>query len=100
MDRHSSTYLTLCLVLVLSIVPGGFWKCGRLLDDECPEIETDYSLLAEAVAPGFDLHDFCFVKSSQLQALEPETRKLLEGYLHGSDLSVASKNKEFDRHYD
>ena len=45
-------------------VKGGYWKCGRLL--ETTETNLDYSLISEAVAPGFDFHDFTMITSEEL----------------------------------
>jgi uncharacterized protein len=63
-------------------VEGGCYKCGRLLlsssSDQQQEQEEDndiddndyppYSIIAEAVAPGFDVHDFNWVTAAQLTA--------------------------------
>jgi uncharacterized protein len=59
-------------------VKGRQWKCGRVLgnyNDALPDesratkaIRADYSLLAEAVGPGFDFYDFQFVQESDLRS--------------------------------
>jgi uncharacterized protein len=65
-------------------VEGGCFKCGRLLsssssdpqqeqegDDNDDKDNNDYppySIIAEAVAPGFDVHDFHWVTAAQLAA--------------------------------
>lgn len=88
---------TLCFI---NAVPGGIWKCARMLLDVCPEIQTDYSIIAEAVAPGFDFHDFAWVRGSDMEALDDVTRQLLTPFLHSDHrMSVAAKNLDFDRHY-
>lgn len=87
-------------------VKGGMWKCGRLLPNALPEIETDYTIIAEAVAPGFDFHDFCFVSVSQLMEsnLSQIHVHILQPYLHSSNekiiISEQAKNQDFDSHYD
>ena len=65
-------------------VAGGVWKCGRLLvNDDDKRTDTDYCLIGEAVAPGFDFHDFRFVSKAQLMA-EPnaEHRARLLEFVH------------------
>jgi predicted cupin superfamily sugar epimerase len=48
-------------------VEGGKWKCGRIFP-VYSGITADYSLIAEAVGPGFDFHDFRFVQESDVDA--------------------------------
>ena len=61
------------------VCPGGVWKCGRLLQDN----ETDFCLIGEAVAPGFDFHDFSWITKSQIMSvLREEHRQLLLEFLH------------------
>jgi predicted cupin superfamily sugar epimerase len=87
-------------------VQGGMWKCGRLLDQEAPEIPADYCIIAEAVAPGFDLHDFLFISPTALEAVDnPTVQKLLRPFLceHKRGLALSTtedQNKDFDGHYD
>ena len=83
-------------------VKGGTWKCGRLLPRD--EICTDYSIIAEAVAPGFDFHDFQFVSSTAVDTLaDPSVQKVLRPFLHSTTAFITSaedKNQDFDSHYD
>lgn len=46
-------------------VKGGYWKCGRLLDDD----EFDFALIAEAVGPGFDFRDFRLISKDEFSYL-------------------------------
>lgn len=55
------------------IVEGGFWKAGRILtagqiakSGYVSDSDCDYSLIGEAVGPGFDFHDFEFVESEEV----------------------------------
>jgi uncharacterized protein len=79
-------------------VKGGQWKCGRMLtnyNDALPDadratkaITADYTLLAEAVGPGFDFYDFHFVQEAELRsavagaANEKEVIDTLLPFLH------------------
>ena len=79
-------------------VKGGRWKCGRIVqdyNDALPEgsaatkaIDADYTLLAEAVGPGFDFYDFHFVQESELRSVaagtdnEKEVVDTLRPFLH------------------
>ena len=93
-------------------VPGGLWKCGRLLTDELPSIEADYCIIAEAVGPGFDVNDFHFLNSKDLEEhqVDKETIAMLQPYLNVETASsrrsslekemVDLKDKVFDKHYD
>jgi predicted cupin superfamily sugar epimerase len=50
-------------------VQGGTYKCGRLLRDAYPQqLPYDYSLVGEAVGPGFDVADFRPLQISDLEA--------------------------------
>jgi uncharacterized protein len=61
-------------------VEGGCYKCGRLLSSSSSSLDQQegddiddndyppYSIIAEAVAPGFDVHDFHWVTAAQLAA--------------------------------
>eukprot|EP00587_Corethron_hystrix_P013309 CAMPEP_0113296978 /NCGR_PEP_ID=MMETSP0010_2-20120614/34_1 /TAXON_ID=216773 ORGANISM="Corethron hystrix, Strain 308" /NCGR_SAMPLE_ID=MMETSP0010_2 /ASSEMBLY_ACC=CAM_ASM_000155 /LENGTH=192 /DNA_ID=CAMNT_0000149795 /DNA_START=208 /DNA_END=786 /DNA_ORIENTATION=- /assembly_acc=CAM_ASM_000155 len=62
-------------------VKGGVWKCGRM---ENLGVEVDYSLIGEAVAPGFDFHDFTFVTPEMIQATckNADVREILLEFIH------------------
>jgi uncharacterized protein len=85
-------------------VQGGMWKCGRLLDQELPEITADYCIIAEAVAPGFDLHDFSFISPTSLEVVDdPTVQELLWPFLYAHKSALVStedQNQAFDSHYD
>lgn len=91
-------------------VLGGNWKCARLLTEfvaaatldgkeaassEDVQIHADYSLIAEAVGPGFDFHDFSFVTAEELEKQPEDVQKVLMGFLHAS-LAMP----EIEEHYD
>lgn len=57
-------------------VKGGMWKCGHMLlhvdDDDDQEgrddyYKEDYTIIGEAVAPGFDFHDFAWITKEDIQ---------------------------------
>ena len=61
------------------VCPGGVWKCGRLLQNN----DSDFCLIGEAVAPGFDFHDFSWITRSQIMAVpNEEDRRVLLEFLH------------------
>ena len=66
-------------------VPGGTWKCGRLLVDSDDET-LDYCLIGEAVAPGFDFYDFSWVTKEQVMArvADVDHRDLLKTYVRAN----------------
>lgn len=92
-------------------VPSGLWKCGSLQietntdnDGQDPKphyqekIFADYSLIAEAVGPGFDFHDFRFVDKSEVDGLTTvtdEIRQILRNHLHVAPATA----QEIDEHY-
>ena len=70
-------------------VKGGMWKCGHLLvpnSVECSSKDT-YCLLGEAVAPGFDWHDFTWVTAKMIKETVPHLWDELKPYLHEEDSS-------------
>ena len=78
-------------------VPGGVWKCGYLVmeDDRFEDIE--YSVIGEAVGPGFDLVDCRPLTEEDLATATPEAQGALHPYL----LSLHQKEElDFDSHYD
>lgn len=86
-------------------VVSGEWKCGSLLQlssstAAITSITADYCIVAEAVGPGFDFHDFHWVDAAELAATGPSAQvaALLQPFLHQS--ALLSKEEEFDGHYD
>ena len=74
-------------------VEGGVWKGGRLLDDGV----HDYSLIGEAVGPGFDFRDFSFVSAVKLEEEDDDgVKETLKSFLHGAESSL----EEIDAFYD
>ena len=70
------------------VCQGGWFKCGRLLCGGDPNGGgggggADYCLLGEAVAPGFDFHDFSWVTQAVLEATcTEEQAAVVRPYLH------------------
>ena len=54
-ELHKGHKLQVC-------VRGGLWKCGEMEDITDDDNDYDYALLGEAVAPGFDFHDFTWIR--------------------------------------
>jgi uncharacterized protein len=82
-------------------VVSGEWKCGRLLTDACSDkITADYCIVAEAVGPGFDFHDFHWVQDKELAASHPseQVMALLKPFLYQP--AITTKEEEFGGHYD
>lgn len=75
------------------VVRGGEYKCGSLLQNAAGT--ADYAIIAEAVAPGFDLHDFFFVSAAELKKTCPMAEALMTPFLHDEEVLV-----DFDGHYD
>jgi len=52
-------------------VKGGIWKCGRIEEEGTTAAEDDngyeYTIIGEAVAPGFDFHDFNWITKEMIQ---------------------------------
>ncbi len=77
-EVHKGQKLQVC-------VKGGLWKCGAMVGDkEREESETsgyEYTLIGEAVAPGFDFHDFNWVTEDLLKSTCKNNEKLIEFFL-------------------
>ena len=59
-------------------VRGGMWKCGEILlpdDGEGNEGQEqqgyDYTIIGEAVGPGFDFHDFTWITEAKIHEVGP-----------------------------
>ena len=78
--------------------PGGIWKCGRLIKNDT----LDYCLIGEAVAPGFDFHDFSWVTKSEITSLPNiEHQWILLQFLHDDIEDLSGKEvEEAVRYYD
>jgi uncharacterized protein len=91
-------------------VAGGSYKCGRiLLDDEdagggstSSRRPLPYSIIAEAVAPGFDVQDFEWVTTAQLITTgRADVVAAMTEYIHPQQtVVVADKATHFDQYYD
>jgi len=77
-ELHKGHKLQVC-------VKGGLWKCGVMVgDNERKESETadyEYTLIGEAVAPGFDFHDFTWVTEKLLRSTFQNNEKMIELFL-------------------
>ncbi|KAG8466886.1 hypothetical protein KFE25_008265 [Diacronema lutheri] len=69
------------------VVRGGSFKCAQLAAG------AKYTLLGEAVAPGFDFRDFQFVSQQELDALVPEQARMLASWVKEQPES------QFDEYY-
>ena len=65
------------------IVPGGSWKCGRMLIeyDGGGRLPQEYSIIGEGVGPGFDFCDFRICTSDDLLGLDENVQSTLRPYL-------------------
>ena len=62
-------------------VRGGMWKCGEILlpdgyaegkdEKEGQQQEYDYTIIGEAVGPGFDFHDFTWITEAKIHEVGP-----------------------------
>ena len=87
-------------------VRGGTWKAGRLMlsGPGCSEADSDCCLIGEAVAPGFDFHDFAWVTPRMLQQVpDGHIRESLAPFLHEHVEKVADSRDatiaDADQHY-
>ena len=83
-------------------VKGGIWKCGRILeekDGDCSDYRNyEYTLIGEAVAPGFDFHDFSWVTEKQVMdscANSSQVDTFLK-YVHESATDITLRKKTVD----
>jgi Uncharacterized conserved protein len=83
-------------------VRGGLWKCGMMQVKECNETSLDeeyeYSLIGEAVAPGFDFHDFTWVTEDLLRQTCKDNRlvNFFLPYIHDRSFEIQKHNKTVD----
>lgn len=80
-------------------VPGGCYKCGQLL---LSDMHLPYAIIAEAVGPGFDVDDFSWVTTAELQATgQEDVIATMKGYAHPEERKVQTSTAEhFDTFYD
>ena len=81
----------------------------ELVGEVCPgpglsEADSDCCLIGEAVAPGFDFHDFAWVTPRMLQQVpDGDMREALAPFLHEHVTKVADNRAatiaDADRHY-
>jgi predicted cupin superfamily sugar epimerase len=82
-------------------VRGGLWKCGHMIVDT-GRVNYEFSMIGEAVGPGFDVEDFTWVTIDMLEKECPiHIQKTLMAYVNEKNLSCpVEKNKSFDSYYD
>eukprot|EP00980_Cylindrotheca_fusiformis_P028535 scaffold22607_cov123-Cylindrotheca_fusiformis.AAC.32 len=82
-------------VLQLS-VKGGIWKCGKIEMDT--DSEYDYTIVGEAVAPGFDFHDFSWVTKEMVleKCHDEKSRERLLSCVHSESKEIQEENKTVD----
>jgi len=86
-------------------VRGGTWKCGKIIlpgkgEDNDGQRGYEYSIIGEAVAPGFDFHDFTWITEKKIQEVlcssSLETRRTLLKYVHGAAAKLELEGKTVD----
>lgn len=85
-------------------VRGGVWKCGAIIHEELdahgdgPTGNFEYCLIGEAVAPGFDFHDFNWVTAKLLNETvkDKEQVKYLAQFVHEQATEIEEENKTVD----
>lgn len=83
-------------------VPGGSWKCGRMLTD-FDGIPQEYAIIGEGVGPGFDFNDFRVVVAEDLMGLPETAQEALRPYLHENlhkDEDEEEREVDFEGFYD
>eukprot|EP00958_Prasinococcus_capsulatus_P009712 scaffold942_cov366-Prasinococcus_capsulatus_cf.AAC.5 len=68
------------------VVQGGRYKCALMEDG------GDFALIGEAVAPGFDFHDFRFGSEEEMSALE--------GFKGLENFVKPDRRRNFDEYYE
>ncbi|CAJ1949899.1 unnamed protein product [Cylindrotheca closterium] len=79
-------------------VKGGIWKCGSIEQEEDADdnkSDYEYTIIGEAVAPGFDFHDFKWVTKEMLDAScnDETAHKRLASFVHKESSVIAGENK-------
>lgn len=77
-------------------VRGGVWKCGSMIEGMTSDHE--YSLIGEAVAPGFDFHDFNWVTAKLLNETvkDEDQARFLAQFVHKQATEIEEENKTVD----
>jgi predicted cupin superfamily sugar epimerase len=80
-------------------IKGGTWKCGRIEPYEESNTDYDYTLIGEAVAPGFDFHDFTWITEEMLHASCSDNAAmeiLLPFFIHDESEAIQEGKKTVD----
>jgi len=75
-------------------VRGGLWKCG-ILDTSDEGDEYEYCVIGEAVAPGFDFHDFNWVTKEEVRQhmSEPKEREHFLEFVNVDATEIKTKKR-------
>ena len=91
-------------------VAGGTWKCGHILQEQSPQATSqaddgrgvDYTIIGEAVGPGFDFYDFAWITLEQIEGeatnMDVATQQLFKEFCH--PLNQSNTLDDIDAHYD
>mmetsp|Transcript_30662 Transcript_30662/g.45384 ORF Transcript_30662/g.45384 Transcript_30662/m.45384 type:complete len:263 (+) Transcript_30662:40-828(+) len=93
-------------------VRGGMWKCGEIIlpggdeDEDGQQLGYEYSIIGEAVAPGFDFHDFAWITEEKIQEVVcsssaerekvAEIKKTLMKFVHRAAAKLEVEGKTVD----
>jgi predicted cupin superfamily sugar epimerase len=82
-------------------VRSGVWKCGHMLTNKADQ-PYEFTMIGEAVGPGFDVKDFSWITIDMLERMCPiHIQKLFEAFVNEKSLSSAKeKIQDFDKYYD
>lgn len=82
-------------------VKGGIWKCGSILDEkDCSSeyLEYEYTLIGEAVGPGFDFHDFSWITEKHVREKCKDSSQvdIFVQHVHDSAADIIEEKKTVD----
>ena len=66
------------------LIPGGCWRCGHMLTGSGGASSAGYTLMSEAVAPGFDYADNQLATREEISKQFPHLWETLETYVYVS----------------
>ena len=76
-------------------IHGGFWKAELLIPDAQNPL-TDFCLVGEAVALGFDFHDFSNITESMVRDIEKLCRRrVLTSVLHNNLSEISGREAAY-----
>lgn len=83
-------------------VKGGIWKCGKIEIGEeqssGSSSDYDYALIGEAVAPGFDFHDFSWITQEMILATcdDKNVAERLMACVHNESKTIQEEHNTVD----